>query len=88
MTETKRETTFAEFCHYVHAYQRQYPEQRNGQAHWNYLERVRPTLARYIRETCDCDPFYQTYKLPLFLNHVAELWNIDDSILHSALLGD
>lgn len=53
------------FCRLLEMYRSGHPEQRDGQAAYNYLQYVRPDLAGQIAGT-DIDPFYDNGKLGEF----------------------
>lgn len=49
------------------------PNQRKGQAAFNYLYIVRPELADSIRTTI-FDPFYNDNKLEIFIDYIERMW--------------
>lgn len=49
--------------------------QRRGQAYFNVLHDIDPSLAKSICGT-GLDPFYNDKRLPAFLSHVATAWNV------------
>lgn len=63
--------TFQEYVVGAYAYYRQNPEQRIGQAFFNFLRANRPDLAKQISGT---DPFYNDDKFDEYLDSLAQAW--------------
>lgn len=65
--------TFQEYLLGANKYWREHPEQRKGQAYFNYLSSVNSELANSVCYTT-LDPFYVDAKLRDFLVYVEHKW--------------
>lgn len=63
----------AAYFNTVKEYMAKHPEQRAGQAAFNHLSDVDPTLARELWGT-EFDPYYFDERLPAFYKEVERRW--------------
>ena len=71
MTSLKQDMTFVQYCKAITI---PHKNQRKGQRAFNLLYKVRPRLAKSIRDTYD-DPFYKDEILPYFLSRIEKDWD-------------